>query len=141
MSTGVNMGSGVIAALVANTDLIALGLTAANIWSKFGPQTVSSAGPWIVCSRIDQDNEGSQDGDDGLERARFQLTIACTDGVVAESIQRVISRQFNGLDFPYVENSVSYLLHFFQRNSNDTPWEPDVGIHKLSTDLEVWMQT
>ncbi len=141
MSTAPNLSEAVRLAIVANTDLLSLGITAAVVWNTFAPTAVNPTGPWIVFEAITLQETGSQDGDDGLENARYQLTIGGTNPVAVDKVQRVLARQFNGLDFTYVESTVPYIVHFFQNGGNASPWEPNQAVYKLSVDFEVWIQT
>lgn len=141
MSVAPNLAEALRLALLANTDLIALGIESTNVYSTFAPIDVNAAGPWIVFTLVSEGETSSQDGNDGLEEARYQVTVGGTDKILIDKIRRVIARQFNGLTYDYVESSVHYKVDFFHSGGNESPWEPNAATYKVSVDLQIWIQT
>lgn len=141
--------SGILAALKADTALYAL--VGDNIWSTMAPTGtdgsgiptgVSADGVWIVFERISGMLESAHDGDQSLEHHRYQFTIASTSKETVDTVRDILSRNFNGLNYNYVNGAAeSYHLLFLHDNDHESFEETLNRIYLAIVDKQIWTVT
>lgn len=96
------LAEGVRQALLANADLAAI--IGTNIWDTYAP--AGTCGVWLAMDTISGQQTASHDGNDNLERVRFQFTLGGSDKVQINAALAVLRRDFSAVEYLYDSGTV-----------------------------------
>lgn len=92
-----NIAEQIIQAFKADASLTAL--VGDRIFANFTPISETAVGPWIVLTRISNDQDSAHDGNQHYARCRYEAFVGGVDKQSVDQVRDLIVETFNGFEY------------------------------------------
>lgn len=92
-----NIAENIIEAFRADSTLI--GYVGDRIFANFAPISSTASGPWLVITRISNDQESAHDGNQHYARCRYEVFVGGVDKEAVDQVRDWMVEKYNGFQY------------------------------------------